>query len=182
MFSKSTFLKNSFRNTIRVSTGLDPDQDLIWVQTVCKGYQQKTKVSANKEMVKFFSLFGSIEYTAKVPVNWYPEKRFDFCTLFGSMEYTIYGIFFHLPATSLCVLSVSFSSSSASRSWFCLAVCEDKKNNLRNEFYFLDIHKFQFKDLRWPYFHEPPKIEIHLLFFNIHLKAYVSIYERSWVD
>ena len=26
-FSKSTFSKNSFRNTIRVSNGLDPDQD-----------------------------------------------------------------------------------------------------------------------------------------------------------
>ena len=25
-FSKSTFLKNSFRNTIRVSNGVDPDQ------------------------------------------------------------------------------------------------------------------------------------------------------------
>ena len=42
---KSTFLKNSFRSTIRVSKSLDPDQarrlsGLIWVQTVCKGYQQ----------------------------------------------------------------------------------------------------------------------------------------------
>ena len=25
---------------------------LIWVQTVCKGYQQTTKVAANKERVK----------------------------------------------------------------------------------------------------------------------------------
>ena len=52
------FSKNSFRNTImRVSNSLDPDQDphnqlvLIWVQTVCKGYQQKTKVAASKERV-----------------------------------------------------------------------------------------------------------------------------------
>ena len=96
MFSKSTFLKNSFRNTIRVSTGLDPDQDLIWVQTVCKGYQQKTKVSANKEMVKFFFLFGSIECTAKVPVYWYPEKSLIFVLYLDlwnihilSMGYTI---------------------------------------------------------------------------------------------
>ena len=37
--------QNSFWNTIRVSNSLDPDQvgireDLIWVQTVYKGYQQ----------------------------------------------------------------------------------------------------------------------------------------------
>ena len=49
-FSKSTFLKSSFRSywhTIRVSNSLDPDQaqqmsGLIWVQTVCKSYQQRT--------------------------------------------------------------------------------------------------------------------------------------------
>ena len=46
-FSKSTFSKNSSRNTIRVSNSLDPDQaqqniGLIWVQTVFKGYQQTT--------------------------------------------------------------------------------------------------------------------------------------------
>ena len=43
-FKKLTFWKNSFRNTIRVSKGLDPDQDRYSVgpdlgQTVCKGYQ-----------------------------------------------------------------------------------------------------------------------------------------------
>ena len=46
-FSKLFFSKNSFRNTMRVSNGLDPDQDqqmsvLIWVQTVYKGYEQTT--------------------------------------------------------------------------------------------------------------------------------------------
>ena len=40
LFSKSFFVK-SFRNTIKVSNSLDPDQarqnvGLIWVQTVCK--------------------------------------------------------------------------------------------------------------------------------------------------
>ena len=45
IFSKSSFSKNSFRNTIKVYNGLDPNQarlfvGLIWVQTVCKGYQQ----------------------------------------------------------------------------------------------------------------------------------------------
>ena len=52
-FSKSSFSKNSFRNTTRVSNSLDPDQarrpnclqrtsGLIWMQTVCKRYQQTT--------------------------------------------------------------------------------------------------------------------------------------------
>ena len=98
-FSKLTFSENSFRNSIRVSNGLDPDQYrhsgsklfakassrrqvtdskgksfskilsgtlleypmvwiqirtdilsvLIWVQTICKGLQQTTKVAASKE-------------------------------------------------------------------------------------------------------------------------------------
>ena len=43
---KINFFKKIFRNTIRVSNSLDPDQDrhsvLLWVQTVCKGYQQTT--------------------------------------------------------------------------------------------------------------------------------------------
>ena len=52
-FSKLTFSKQSFRNTIRVSNGLDPDQDRHFVgpdlgQTICKGYQQTTKVTASK--------------------------------------------------------------------------------------------------------------------------------------
>ena len=43
-FSKLTFSKKSFRNTVRVSNGLNPDQAsallcMIWVRTVCKGYQ-----------------------------------------------------------------------------------------------------------------------------------------------
>ena len=47
IFSKSTFSKNYFRSTIRVSNSLDPDQTnilsgLIWVQTVCKSYHQTT--------------------------------------------------------------------------------------------------------------------------------------------
>ena len=53
-FSKLTFSINSLKHyeNIRVSTCLDPDKDLIWVQTVCKGYQQMTKVAASKERVK----------------------------------------------------------------------------------------------------------------------------------
>ena len=46
-FFKIIFIKSSFRNIIRVSNSLDSEQvqclsDLIWVQTVCKGYQQTT--------------------------------------------------------------------------------------------------------------------------------------------
>ena len=43
------FAVGFFFNTIRVSNCLVPDQDrmsdLSWVQTVCKGFQQKTKVA-----------------------------------------------------------------------------------------------------------------------------------------
>ena len=44
-FKINFFSKNSFRNTIRVSNILDPGQarilsGLIWIQTVCKDYQQ----------------------------------------------------------------------------------------------------------------------------------------------
>ena len=57
VFSKLTFSNNSFRNTIRVSNSLNPDQarllsGLILVQTVCKGYQQTTKSIVSKELKK----------------------------------------------------------------------------------------------------------------------------------
>ena len=48
-FSKWVFSENNFKNTIRVSNGLDPDQD---PHSVCKGYQQTTKVSAGKGRIK----------------------------------------------------------------------------------------------------------------------------------
>ena len=46
-FTKSTFSKNSLRNTISVSSSLDPDHTRRFVgsdlgQTVCKSYQQTT--------------------------------------------------------------------------------------------------------------------------------------------
>ena len=50
IFFKINFLKkNSLRNTIKMSNSLDLDQaqrlsGLIWIQTVCKGYQQTTLV------------------------------------------------------------------------------------------------------------------------------------------
>ena len=44
-FSKLPFFKkNSFTNTIRGSNGLDPDHDLILIQTVSKAYQQMVQV------------------------------------------------------------------------------------------------------------------------------------------
>ena len=59
-FSKSFFSKKkkTFRNTIRVSNSLDPDQarrsvHLIWLQTVFKGYQQTTL--GGKELTLFTS-------------------------------------------------------------------------------------------------------------------------------
>ena len=39
--------KNSFKNTIRIILLV-----LIWIQTVCKGYQQMTKVPASNERVQ----------------------------------------------------------------------------------------------------------------------------------
>ena len=50
------FQKNYFRNCIIVSNGLDQVRTdilsvFIWIQTVCKVYQQTTKVAASKERV-----------------------------------------------------------------------------------------------------------------------------------
>ena len=43
--------KKFFQERYKSGNGLDPDQDRIWVQTVCEGYQQMTKVAASKERV-----------------------------------------------------------------------------------------------------------------------------------
>ena len=56
IFFKINFFINSFRNTIRVSNSLDPDQELHSVspdlgQTVCKDYQQTTKIAASNLLV-----------------------------------------------------------------------------------------------------------------------------------
>ena len=55
-FFKLTF-KKSFRNTNRMSDGLDPDLGLvqIWVQTVCKGYHETAEVVSSKDLVKMSS-------------------------------------------------------------------------------------------------------------------------------
>ena len=48
---------------MRVSNGLDPDRTnvllvLTWVQTVCKGYQQTTKVLNSKRMDTFDAIYN----------------------------------------------------------------------------------------------------------------------------
>ena len=71
-----TFSKKSFQeyhqcvDTISVSNSLNPDQarpiqirpyvlsGLIWVQTVCKGYQQTTKVATSGERINIWLIFG----------------------------------------------------------------------------------------------------------------------------
>ena len=56
-FFKSTFSKKSFRNTTGLSNSADPDEarhilsGLVWVQIVCKGYQQTAKVATSGENV-----------------------------------------------------------------------------------------------------------------------------------
>ena len=58
LFSKFTFSRSSFRNTTRVSNGLDPDQDRHCVgldlgPNCLQGYQQTTKVAASKVRVLY---------------------------------------------------------------------------------------------------------------------------------
>ena len=61
-FSKLTFSKKSFGNTIRVSNGLDPDQDRCHVgpdlgPNCLQSYQQTSKVPASKEGDKVQNFF-----------------------------------------------------------------------------------------------------------------------------
>ena len=94
-FLNSTFLKNYFRNTIRVSNSLDPDQankipGLIWVQMVCKGYQQKTsiEISGQKKGVEICGTcillsVCSRQRVIKVHISWdkvQGTKIFQYCT------------------------------------------------------------------------------------------------------
>ena len=54
-FQNQLFKKNSFRNTIRVSNSLNPDQTYVlsfgFEQTVCKCYQQMTNVAASSRRI-----------------------------------------------------------------------------------------------------------------------------------
>ena len=64
------FKKKSFRNSIRVSNGLDPDQDqnsVSLIQTVCRFYQKRTKDPASKERVNtFVSYIFAVTLTTNV--------------------------------------------------------------------------------------------------------------------
>ena len=51
LLSSADFFKNYFGNTIRVSNSWDVLSVLTWVQTVCKGNQEMTKIAgAGKEL------------------------------------------------------------------------------------------------------------------------------------
>ena len=79
-FLKSAFWKNSFRNTVRMSNSLDPDQasdDLsgrIWVQTVCLGYQQTTLVD-NELIIHFNNLVSVAEQTGRSNTGSNPKRQ-----------------------------------------------------------------------------------------------------------
>ena len=61
-FKINFFLKKSTRNTIRVSNDLDPDEALISVQTIGKGYQQMTEVAApRKELRALMASYTSLD-------------------------------------------------------------------------------------------------------------------------
>ena len=56
-------VSNSFRNTISVSNGLDPDQariasGLILIQTVCKDYKHTKKAPMAGRVIMFVAFFN----------------------------------------------------------------------------------------------------------------------------
>ena len=61
------FPKNSFKITMKVSVWIKIRSDimsgLIWVQAVCKGYQQTTKVGRSYGICLFVFFRVSLEYT-----------------------------------------------------------------------------------------------------------------------
>ena len=65
--SSFCYLLIFFSNSVFLSVkSKDPDQNLIWVQTVCKGYQQMTKVGesvniSNRTERYIFNLMGNCD-------------------------------------------------------------------------------------------------------------------------
>ena len=66
-FFTIVFSKNSFKNTVRMSNGVDPDQNRhsvgsnCWSKTVCKGYQQtKKSLQARKELKNYWGYFDPL--------------------------------------------------------------------------------------------------------------------------
>ena len=109
-----------FFNTIRVSNSLDPDQarlflGLIWVQTVCKGYQQTTELSLvgkklnTKQLVdttfwlKSISFGSNFFHLAKVLVKTNSEPGLALMYLGIFVGVLCWSLFYY---ASLCVLSI----------------------------------------------------------------------------
>ena len=69
-FSKLTFSKDSFRNTISMSNSF-----LIWMQTVCKAYQQGRKIAASMEI--HYSLRVKKEERIRNRYNQVPHLKHD---------------------------------------------------------------------------------------------------------
>ena len=65
-FSKSTFLKNSFRNTMRVSNSLGPDQTRhsVWSDLVPNCLQKLSADDTSRQRVniKFLSRFQTLDF------------------------------------------------------------------------------------------------------------------------
>ena len=76
-FQINFFKKKSIRSAIRVSNGLEPDLDrqnlsvLIWVHTVCKGFQQTTRFDSNLVVI-FEAFLSSIDF---FKINFLPPPK-----------------------------------------------------------------------------------------------------------
>ena len=51
-FSQTQFSREHYQSVIRFESRSDRMSVQVWVQTICKGYQQITKVTVSKESVK----------------------------------------------------------------------------------------------------------------------------------
>ena len=108
-FSKSTFLKYSFKNTIRVLNSLDPDLTqpdvllgLIWVQTVCKVYHQTTLVG--EKVNRFWHYLQVGQNSPKT--SYILQKYFNIFPLYSYFFVSIiprYIFFFFLLIVTLAV-------------------------------------------------------------------------------
>ena len=71
LFSKSTFSKNIFQEhysecqTVWIQIRTEVLLVMIWVQTVCKGYEQMIKVIANNEELKYNMLLNKLTSLSK---------------------------------------------------------------------------------------------------------------------
>ena len=89
-FSKSTFLKKNFRNTIRVSNSLDPDQarHFVWPDLVPNCLQRLSTEDTSRQGVKRYFIY------LQVGTEDVPFEHKAIITLHGhhrSQELPIYG-------------------------------------------------------------------------------------------